>query len=323
MVPLEAREQTGAVLGSPVTRALRVWGGYGPTPTFRLTLADGRRAFLKGTNRDTNEFATAALDYEARVYRDLGAFLMDWAPAMLGSVRWRDWHLLLLADAGPRAVPPWTPRLTRAITHALAAFHTATLGANLPPWLTRAPELLAHENWERTAQNARGFRDIADLAGDAAADALLWFREIAPTVSQTMRRPDLLAGPYALLHGDLRSDNLRYTQRRLTLFDWPAIAVGRPEWDIVAFAQSVTVEGGPAPEAVMALYAERFPVREAAVDVALAWCVTFMAERAWRPEIPGLPRLRRFQRQQLGTLLAWAMRRWSLPSAPWLDRLLT
>jgi aminoglycoside phosphotransferase (APT) family kinase protein len=57
-----------------------------------------------------------------------------------------------------------------------------------------------------------------------------------------------LPGPYALLHSDTRSDNLRFTGGRLSLFDWPSIEVGRPEFDVVAFAQSIAVEGGPGSE---------------------------------------------------------------------------
>src|SRR5690606_7911827 len=100
---------------------------------------------------------------------------------------------------------------------------------------------------------------------------------------------------------------------RLYLFDWPAITVGRPEWDVVAFAQTVTVEGGVAPEQVMSWYAEKFPADPRTVDCSIAWFIAFFADRAWRSEIPGLPRVRRFQRQQLGTMLLWAARQWSLP----------
>src|SRR5260370_23620741 len=91
---------------------------------------------------------------------------------------------------------------------------------------------------------------------------------------------------------------------------------------MVAFAQSVTIENGPAPEQIMAWYGEQFPLNANAVECALAWWLTFFAERAWRPEIPGLPRVRRFQRQQLGTMIAWVARHWSLPTPEWAEQLL-
>jgi aminoglycoside phosphotransferase (APT) family kinase protein len=154
------------------------------------------------------------------------------------------------------------------------------------------------------------------------AEALAWLQEAAPIIDALMHDPILVAEPYALLHGDLRSDNLRFRQGRLYLFDWPAITVGRPEWDFVAFAQTVTVEEGVLPEQVTSWYAEKYPADRRAVDASIAWWLAFFADRAWRPEILGLPRVRHFQRQQLGMTLLWAARQWSLPQPEWAEGLL-
>jgi fructosamine-3-kinase len=310
-VPKAVRQQTEAALGSPVRRAARIWGGYSPTPTFRLTLANGQRAFFKGTYGESNEFARNALLEEVRVYEELKSLIGQWMPHGFAAFAQADWQVLLLEDLGPKSVPPWTPAKARGITHALAAFHRSTLGASLPAWLSRPAERLAQESWVRTVASSRGLQEIARLAGDGV-EGMRWLQMLSPLIQERIQGPALAAEPYALLHGDLRSDNLRFSRGRLALFDWPAITVGRPEWDLVAFAQTVTVEGGPAPEQVMAWYGEDFPVDEAAVDGALAWWLTFFAERAWQPEIPGLPRLRRFQQQQLGVLLLWAARRWGV-----------
>ena len=321
-VPKAVRQQIEAALKSSVGRATRIWGGYGPTPTYRLLLADGRRAFFKGTDHTSNEFAKDALLCEERVYRDLGSLLEEWIPQWYASVHHNDWHGILLEDLGPKSVPPWTSGKARAITHALAAFHRSTLGTQFPAWLSRPDERLEQENWRKTTQESLGFQSIAMLAGEAASQALAWFEQVSPVIDYWMKQPALREGAYALLHGDLRSDNLRFTQGHLYLFDWPAITVGRPEWDIVAFAQSVAVESRESPEQIMAWYGERFSLESNAVACALAWWLTFFANRAWRPEIPGLPRVRRFQRQQLGVLASWAARQWSFPSPEWTRQLL-
>jgi fructosamine-3-kinase len=321
-IPKAVRHQVDAALGAPVLRAARIWGGYSPAPTYRLVLADGRRAFFKATYQASNEFSTKALLYEGRVYHELATLLGSWAPQFYATFHHADWHVLLLEDLGPKSVPPWTPGKARAITQALAAFHRSSLGASLPAWLSRPDERLQHENWTRTAHESQAFHQIAALADEAAPQALTWFQMITPTIEALMQQSILATEPYAILHGDLRSDNLRFVRGQLYLFDWPAITVGRPEWDVVAFAQTVTVEGGPAPEQVMTWYAEQFPLNTAALDSALAWWLTFFADRAWRPEIPGLPRVRHFQRQQLGTTVLWAARQWSLPQPAWAERLL-
>ena len=320
-VPQAIRQHVALALGAPVTRATRIWGGYAPTPTYRLVLGDGRRAFFKGTCQDSNAFMKNALVSEVRVYQELTPSLGQWMPQLYATFQVEDWHVLVLEDLGPQSIPPWTPKKTQAIAHALAAFHHASLGTQPPAWLPPPDEELAQENWRRTAQESLEFQHIAALAGEEAPQALAWLQQISPTIERVMQQPALKEGPYAILHGDLRSDNLRFRHGQLRLFDWPAIGWGRPEWDMVAFVQTVTVEGGPFPEQVMNWYGERFPINADAVECALAWWLTLFADRAWRPEVPGLPRLRRFQRQQLAVLISWAARRWSFPSLEWAKRL--
>ena len=102
-IPPAIREKVQAALGSTVVRANRVWGGYGPTPTFRLQFADGSRAFFKGTNQTVTEFAQGALVQEERVYRYLGPVIGQWAPEFYASFRYEGWHVLLLEDLGQKA----------------------------------------------------------------------------------------------------------------------------------------------------------------------------------------------------------------------------
>ena len=124
--------------------------------------------------------------------------------------------------------------------------------------------------------------------------------------------------PHALLHRDTRSDNLRWLQGRLRLVDWPYAAVGPLEEDVAGFVQSITVEGGPKPEQLVSWYAEVTPVRHDVLDAAVAALAGYFANQAWRPDPPGLPRLRTFQRRQLRVTLAWAAHRLALPPPTWL-----
>ncbi len=316
-LPLAVRQRVQQTFGTPVTRATRTWGGYGPTPTFRLTLADGSRVFFKGTNRTSNDVARAALIREERVYRDLTDLIAPWAPMLYGSFHHDDWHVLLLEDVGPKSVPPWTPAKARQTAFALAAFHQATLGKKLPQWLPSPNEFLPPVAWSRVAEDSANLRNVAALAGEARHEAHSWLQAAFPLLSRLTEGVVELPGPFVLMHGDLRSDNLRLAQGSLRLFDWPAVSIGHAEWDIVPFAQSVTVEGGVEPEEVLAWYGQRFPIHAEALDASIAWWAAYFADRAWRPAIPGLPRLRQFQCQQLAVLLAWAARRFCLPEPGW------
>jgi hypothetical protein len=126
-VPGGVRRQVEALLATPVRRGVRVWGGYAPTATFRLFLADGRTAVFKGTDPSSSEFMRAILVDEERVYRELADCLRPWAPTFYGSVRAAGWHALLLEDVGPPQVPPWTNRLARTALREYAMFHRSTL----------------------------------------------------------------------------------------------------------------------------------------------------------------------------------------------------
>jgi len=230
-----------------------------------------------------------------------------------------DWHVLLLEDVGTKSVPPWTPAKAQQVASALAAFHQATLGQKLPQWLPGPNEFLPPVAWSRVAADSADLWTVAALAGEARQEAYRWLQEAYPLLSRLTTNVVELSGPFVLMHGDLRSDNLRLARGRLRLFDWPAVSIGHAEWDIVPFAQSVTVEGGVEPEEVLAWYGQRFPVHAELLDASIAWWAAYFADRAWRPEIPGLPRLRQFQCQQLAVLLAWAARRFCLPEPRWVS----
>jgi hypothetical protein len=110
------------------------------------------------------------------------------------------------------------------------------------------------------------------------------------------------------LHGDL-----------LRIFDWPFASAGPAEFDVTAYAQGVTADGGPEPERVLAWYEEVLPLRADAIDSSLAGISGYFADRSWKPEVPGLPRVRSFQRRQLQCCLAWAARRFDLAEPRWLS----
>lgn len=314
-LPIEVRAQVAQALGSDVVRAARVWGGYSPSPTFRLKLGNGQRAFFKASDPGASDFLRQVIEMEERVYTELGALISLWAPGLLGVVHAAGWRALLLEDVGPKSAPPWTPALTRQVMRGFAEYHAATLDAILPDWVPRFTETDAKVTWESIIEASDGMERVAALAGPQANEALRWFRQAEPLFSRLLRSAPTIPGPNALMHGDTRSDNLRLRNGQLRLFDWPMAMVGPVEVDLVAFVQTISVEGGPEPESCLEWYGA--PLREEVLDMALVWCVAFFAARAWQPPIEGLPRLRPFQRQQLAVLLDWSARRFHLPAPTW------
>ena len=322
VVPLAVRRAVGQALGSGMRRAVRVWGGYTPSMTYRLRLADGSRAFAKVVGPPPHDFGQRAFGPEERVYRELPPLISPWMPAYYGSVELDGWRALLLEDLGPKSAPPWTQALVRAVTQAYGEFHRATLGVPLPDWLPGLEQVMAADRlWSQAEEEGpEVLRPVAGLAGDEAEGAFHWLGAAAPALAGASTGIRGLEPLHALLHRDTRSDNLRWVGGRLRLFDWTWAGCGPPEYDLAEFAQSVAVEGGPAPERVVAWYAERTPVRPAVLDAAVTSLAAFFANRAPGPFVPEMPRLRRFQRQQLVVTLDWAARRLHLPEPAWLQR---
>lgn len=320
-VPLAIRRQVETLLGAPVVRAERVWGGYAPSPTFRLRLAGGRRVFLKGADQnDPNPQIYRTLERETRIYRELRHLIEPWAPAYYGDLRDGAWRVLLLEELGAASVPPWTAAKARVAALEHAAMHRQTWNANFPRWLPRARQWgPVTSRWNTVLDSAGELGGTASVAGARAGEAQQWLVRHGPALQRAAHRLSQARPPYALLHLDLRSDNIRFQGQRLRAFDWPYACAGPPEIDVAAFAQSVACEGGPSPEQFLAWYESGWVLRPALLDAAVAAIAGFFAYHAWRPDIPRLPRLRSIQRRQLRASLAWAARRSGLPEPAWLE----
>ena len=317
-MPREIKDEVARILGSPVVRAARVYGGYAPSATFRMVLADGRPLFFKGIYAASNEYMHEALPREERVYKNLGRYIQPWAPAFVGSFKKLDWHVLLLEDLGPQTMPPWSPAKARRSARSYATFHASTNGRTLPRWLSRTEHHDFAPYW-RTLSESGDLAKTAALARRRADEAREWLDVAMPLLRENSERLTRLAGPHALIHFDTRSDNVRLQGEQLRIFDWNFASVGPHEIDAAAFAQATEAEGGPMAERTLGWYAEVMPVRDAHVDASIAGIAGYFADRAWRPPIPGVPRVRAFQRRQLKSCLRWSARRFELPEPRWLD----
>lgn len=312
-VPLPVRIEVARILGSPVHRATRAYGGFAPSATFRLSLADGRRAFFKGVGPGSNDFMRRALPQEERVYRALQPWIGSWSPRFLGSLRLADWRAILLEDLGPATVPPWTARAVEQAARGYAAFHERSRGERLPLRLPAREWRSIADQWRRADHEA-----TARLAGRRRDEAREWLDVYGPDLDVAARRLGRAPAPHCLLHLDTRSDNLRLDRAGLRLFDWNWACRGPAEVDVAAFAQSIPADNGPVPEAFVAAYQRHAPLRDAVLDAAVAAVAGLFARSAPRPPVPGLPRLRSIQRRQLKASLGWAARRLNLAEPRWL-----
>jgi hypothetical protein len=319
-VPARVKEAVAQALSAPVVRATRSYGGYAPSATFRLTLADGGRAFIKATFPLPEGSAVRwSLDREEVIYRRLGNVIQPWAPEYIGSIHADGWHALLLELVDGPSVLPWTgPKAMRAL-ESYAAFHASTLGRPLPRWLSRTQHRDFSVFWRRIASDESAIDRLTALAGLRANEARDWLRTHVGILSRAERALRRAPEPHALLHFDTRSDNVRLQGTSLRIFDWPSASVGPAEFDVAAFVQSIEAEGGPRADTSLARYESALPLRRDVLIGSVAGIAGYFADRAPRPAPLGLPRLRSVQRRQLKASLGWAARVLEVSEPAWLS----
>ena len=241
---------------------------------------DGRRVFVKLA---LDELASSWLRDEWRVYGSLsGGFLPE-------LVAWHDTGgttFLAIEDlADAYWPPPWLPGHVSLVLETLDDVHAATPPRELP-LLADLREAL--DGWPTVAADPEPFLSTGVCSREWLAGAL-------PLLAQASSECEL-AGE-ALVHLDLRSDNLCIRAGRVLVIDWNHACVGNPAVDAVGWAPSLALEGGPDPWEL---------VPETGGLAALI--AGFFAVRAGLPAPATAPAVRVFQRRQAEVALPWAAR---------------
>lgn len=296
-LPERLRQALEAFLGDTVAVVISQPGGFSPGLAARVVTASGRRAFVKAAGPAPNAFAprlhrreaviAAALPERAPVPR----FLWSYDEGEGG------WVALLFEDVdGRQPALPWRADELDQVLHALVDL-----------WDSLTPSPFAAEpagDWFKT--NGRGWRRLQENP-PAALDP--WsVRRLAALAALEKQAEDAVAGE-TLIHFDLRADNLLLTAGRVVAVDWPHAHVGAPWVDLVAFAPSVTMQGGPDPEDMLRCCPVAAGANPAAVTAVIAAIAGFFTWHALQPAPPGLPTLRPFQAAQGAVARTWLARR--------------
>ncbi len=295
-IPDGLRAEIERQLGGRVVAAATQPGGFSPGVAARLRLDNGSRAFVKAVG-DINPESPDIHRAEARIAAALPASTP--AARLLGSIDADGWVILMLEDIdGWMPAQPWRPDELARVLAALADLAEALTPAPMqaPPAATRFGQL--GRGWQLLAQGRLARPD--DLAGTDP-----WAREhLDDLVALEERWPQAIRGN-SLAHGDTRADNILLTPDKVVFVDWPWACLAAPWFDLVGMLPSVVMNGGPAPQDVLAahpLARDADPDAVTAVVGALAGMWTYLGRQ---PDPPGLPTLRAFQRAQGAVALDW------------------
>lgn len=310
-LPPAAIASLEAQLGGRVRDTEIAWGGYSPSASYKVTLADGRVVYVKGGNPRLNPHGYEALKLEIAAYRQTPQ-LEKVAPRILADVSCDEWVLMALsAVESPTPSLPWTEDKLRALMATLKTLYSL---------FTEKPAHLPLV--EDEAQNAtlyRGERGWGVLMNEGLLPALAshtpnpaafedWVKRHYPLLRELEQKASGLGGVQQVMHLDLRSDNILFEHgQRAVILDWPNMCWGPLVFDLTYLVNGITSEGGPGQGEVVALIYKELGLSWSHHD----WLISatnvagYLAQAGARSEVDGMPRIRTLQRTHLMACLPW------------------
>ena len=307
-VPESVRTAIEGVCGAAVIEARTQPGGFSPGLAARVRCADGARWFVKAASAEVNPDTPRMHRQEAVVLADLDPLILAGhlpVPRLRGTAEQGPWFALLVDDVdGRQPVVPWRDdeldlvlaaldRLAEALTPAPAAV------------VSTAPCIAAY-----LGADFSGWRALAGAPGDDRLDP--WSRARLAELAALEATWAIHAAGDTLLHADIRADNLLLTgkgagagDRRVMVVDWPHACRGAAFVDLVAFAPSVAMQGGPGPAELLARSRTGRNVSRESLTAVVCALAGYFTERSLRPPPPGLPTVRQFQAQQGEVTRRW------------------
>jgi hypothetical protein len=261
--------------------------GYTQAQRLQVDLEDGSRAFVKLA---VDDLTAGWLRDEHRIYANVrGSFL----PGLLGFDDEGQLPTLALEDlSGAHWPPPWPEGSIAAVLRALDELHSVEPPAGVPP--IEELDFLAVA-WNEVERDSAPFLSLGLCSSS-------WLERHLPALREAAELAPF-AGE-ALLHLDVRSDNICLRAGRAILVDWNQACLGNPDVDLASWVSSLRHEGGPQPW-------ELLPAQPGLA----AWVAGFFAARAGLPPPPTAdPSVRALQLAQLEVALPWAARELGLPA---------
>jgi thiamine kinase-like enzyme len=253
-------------------------GGYSTAERYTVTLDDGRRVFVKTADA---EHMAAWLRREHEVYASLqGSFI----PELIGFDDDGTRPLLVIedlshADWGQR----WTPERISLVRAALDELHACPAPPNTGPFRETYPGWF--DRWDAVAADPEPFLSLGFRRR-------AWLDERLPAISEAANAVPVDGD--AIVHLDVRSDNLCTLGDRAVLVDWNWVSLAAPELDLACWACSLALEGGLPPW-------ELLPDSPGFA----AFLAGIFAAVVGLPPPETAPMVREFQARQLAVALDW------------------
>ena len=305
-IPEHVRGEVERWLGGAVVSSVTQPTGFSPGVAARLTTDEGRRVFVKAVGPELNVETPAMHRRESKIVPALSNVAP--VPQLMWSYDDGEggWIAMVFEDVdGRHPTRPWRTDELHRVVAAMEDLNRLLTPSPLPVAIAgRASNVFATE--------IGGWRRLRDEHPSRLARVDEWSRrhlEALVSVEDTVT--EMLEGN-TLLHMDFRADNILLTPERVWFVDWPQACIG-PAWlDAVAFAPSVTMQGGPPPEELISMNSACLAADGAAITAAVVALAGYFTHKAVQPPPPGLPTVRAFQGAQGFVARQWAAQRMGL-----------
>jgi aminoglycoside phosphotransferase (APT) family kinase protein len=298
-VPQPVRQAVEHVCGAPVIEARTQPGGFSPGVAARVRCADGTRRFVKAASAEVNPDTLTLHRQEARVLAGLDPLIATGrlpVPRLRGTAELGPWFALIIDDvAGQQPALPWRSGQLDQVLATLDRLAGMLTSAPVPVPVPGIAEYLGAD--------FTGWRTLANAPDDDRIDP--WSRARLAELAALEETWTVHAAGGALLHGDIRADNLLIAANGVMVVDWPNACLGAPFLDLVFFAPSVAMQGGPEPAELLARSRVGRAVPPDALAAVACAVAGYFTERSLRPPPPGLPTVRRFQAAQGEVARRW------------------
>lgn len=303
-LPRAVRTRIAQLAGAEVAAETSATSGFSPGFAAVLELTNGLEIFVKAVSAEQNPVSPELARREILVAAALPPEVP--APRLLWSDDDGTWVLLgFEAVHGQSPEQPWrTPDVARVLA-ALGKLAAArplepnelvpvavALETEFQGWRTIVDASAAEREHEAANQGERGawvLEHLADLASWEAG----WAEAARGT---------------ALVHGDLRADNVLLDGDHTWLVDWPHATVGAPWLDLALMLPSVEMQGGGHADELFWAQPVSAGVDPAALRSVLAALAGYFVRGSLQPSPLGIPNLRRFQSAQAAVTLDWLRR---------------
>ena len=302
-MPRRVRSEIERWLGCSVVSAVTQPTGFSPGVAARLTADDGRRVFMKAVGPEPNADAPGIHRREIKIVTALPGAVP--VPRLLWSYDEGEggWVVLVFEDVdGRHPMQPWPVDELDRVVAAMEDLSLLLTPSPLPAAVIGAAGDRFVRGWRLLREEQPSRLNCVDEWSRRHIEALVTFEDNARHA---------LEGD-TLLNNDVRADNILLTSESTLFVDWPHALVGPPWLDVVAFAPSVTMQGGPPPEEVISRHSACSTAKSEAITAAVVALAGYFTHEAVQPKPPGLPTLRAFQDAQGTVAREWTAQRTGL-----------